>query len=178
MMRAPPAGLARIASNKNWILAKHLRILTEKLLDVAAGNIKRLIVTMPPRHGKSEIISKYFPAWYLMTRTSKIILASYEASFAASWGSKTMDVIRDTGDVFGVKLKKDSQKASSFALSNGSEMVTAGVGGPMTGKGGNLIIDDPFKNAEEALSAVYREKKWEWFNSTAYTRLDPKGWII
>lgn len=114
---------------------------------------------MPPRHGKSEIISKYFPAWYLMTRTDKIILASYEASFAASWGRKTMDVIRDNGNIFGIRLKKDSQASSNFSLSNESEMTTAGVGGPITGKGGNLIIDDPFKNAEEALSAVYREKK-------------------
>jgi predicted phage terminase large subunit-like protein len=176
-----PLGLA-IATNPLWELATHQIYLDEKLRDVAAGRIKRLLVTMPPRHGKSELISKYFPAWYVATFPEKrVILASYEADFAASWGRKSRDILDEYGkQIYNVQVKSDSSAAKRWDIyrHNGG-MNTAGVGGPITGKGADvLIIDDPIKNSEDANSFLKRDKIWEWYLSTAFTRLEPKGAVI
>lgn len=137
---------------------------------------------MPPRHGKSEFASKYFPAWFLgRFPDKKIILASYEADFAAQWGRKVRDLLEQYGSrFFGISVRRDSKAADRWELAaSDGGMQTAGVGGAITGKGADLlIIDDPVKNAEQANSEVYREKTWEWYTSTAYTRLEPGGAVI
>lgn len=140
------------------------------------------MITLAPRHGKSELISKYFPAYYLCKHpTERVILASYEAEFASEWGRKVRDIIDDDGKrLFGISLRQDSKAADHWTIKehNGG-MQTCGVGGALTGKGSDiLIIDDPFKNAEEANSELIREKKFEWFTTAAYTRLEPNGAII
>jgi len=177
-----PAGLAYLASNRRWQLAKHLVVLNNKLMDVAAGRCLRLMVCMPPRHGKSEFIDKYFCPWYLGTFPDRrIILASYEANFAADWGRKARDVLTGWGpQIFGIRVSDASSAANRWDLAGHlGGMHTAGVGGPITGKGANvLIIDDPVKNAEEASSKTIRERAWEWYRSTAYTRLEPGGAVI
>lgn len=137
---------------------------------------------MPPRHGKSELTSRYFPAWYLGTYPDRrVILTSYEADFAAGWGRKSRDALTAYGpDVFGVAVREDSAAANRWEIA-GHEggMVTAGVGGPITGRGANvLIIDDPVKNAEESRSPAIREKIWDWYTSTAFSRLEPGGSVI
>ena len=139
----------------------------------------RLIVEMPPRHGKSELISHYAPPWFIGRFGWPVILASYEAEFASSWGGKSRNVIKDHGRaVFGVGLG-DKEAANWWSCTNGGEMMTAGVGGAITGKGGRLIIiDDPVKNAEEAQSETYRQRQKDWWDSTARTRLEPDGAII
>jgi len=156
--------------------------LSEFLVDVAARRIKRLMVFMPPRHGKSEMISKYFPAWYLGNMpTERVILASYEAEFAESWGRKARDLIEEYGDpFFGIRLSDTIRRANWWEIAGyGGGMFTAGVGGPITGKGANvLIIDDPVKNREEAESKTIRENTWNWWTSTAYTRLEPNGVVV
>ena len=169
-------------SKGKWIPARHLLYTSKKLVDVSARRIKGLIVTEPPRHGKSELISKYFPAWYLgLFPDERIILTSYEADFAASWGRKARDIIEEYGEeLFGIQVRQDSSAANRWGI-QGYEggMNTAGAGGPITGKGGNLIIiDDPFKNAEEANSKTIRDKVWEWYKSTLYTRLEPNGVLV
>ncbi len=180
--RAMPAGLAKIASNHQWELAPHLALINRKLLDVAAGRVRRLAVTLPPRHGKSELISKYYPAWYLARFPDRrVILTSYEADFAASWGRKAKEVLQDWGkEIFGIEISEDSSAANRWDIKgHAGGMNTAGVGGPITGKGANLfIIDDPVKNAEESFSKTMRNKAWDWYRSTAYTRLEPNGAII
>lgn len=134
------------------------------------------MVFMPPRHGKSELCSHYLPAWYLgMWPDKKVILTSYEASYAASWGRKCRDTLEEYGaQMFGVSVRQDSRAADSWSIEGHSgEMHTAGCMGPITGQGANLlIIDDPVKNAEEALSQTIRDKTWDWYLSTAMTRLD------
>jgi len=149
-------------------------------MKVSSGQCKRLLITMPPRHGKSELVSKYFPAWYLMSHPDeRIILASYEAEFAASWGKKALTIVRKFAPQFGMSVRQNQQSGRHWGIEDHEgEMYTSGVGGPITGKGGNIILDDPIKNAEEAHSPRYREKTWEWFNSTLYTRLEPNAWII
>ena len=137
---------------------------------------------MPPRHGKSEFASNRFPAWYLAKYPDKrVILASYAAEFAATWGRKARTLLNEYGlRFFDAALRHDSKAADAWNI-EGHEggMQTCGVGGPLTGKGADiLIIDDPVKNAEEANSEVYRQKTWDWYISTAYTRLEPGGSVI
>lgn len=160
----------------------HLLLLSDKIMQVAVGQIPRLIVTMPPRHGKSELVSRYGPAWFLGNYPdSKVMLGSYEASFAASWGRKARDVLLEWGEeIFGIRVS-DRTSASDYWELAGLEgvMVTAGVGGGFTGKGARfLVIDDPVKNAEQAASEVIQVKQWEWWLSTVRTRLEQLSGVI
>ena len=178
-----PALFAHYCSHGKWVAyGEYLITLSNALMQVAAGKIKHLMVFMPPRHGKSELTSKYFPAWFLGYNPDKhVILTSYEADFAASWGRKARNVLTEFGpELFNVTVSSDSSAANSWGISGHTGgMNTAGVGGPITGKGADLlIIDDPVKNAEEAQSKTYRDKAAEWYKSTAYTRLEPGGAVI
>jgi predicted phage terminase large subunit-like protein len=159
-----------------------LRLLNRKLGDVARGRIRHLLIAMPPRHGKSEFTSRYFPAWYLGTFPDRhVILASYQAEFAASWGRKVRDVLIEHGpSLFGVTVRRDVASAEHWEVAGSAGgMDTAGVGGALTGKGADLlVIDDPIKNAEQANSPTYRDKAWDWYVSTAYTRLQPGGAVV
>ena len=169
-------------SEGRWFPYEHLLFLNRKLVDVAAGRIKRLIVSMPPRHGKSELVSRYFPAWYIGTFPDKrIILVSYEADFAATWGRKARDLLEEHGpSLFGIRVSGNSSAANRWDI-EGHEggMVTAGVNGPITGKGADIgIIDDPVKNDQEAMSVTYQERTYEWYKSTFRTRIQRDGAII
>lgn len=136
---------------------------------------------MPPRHGKSSLCSHYFPAWYLGTYPDKrILLTSYEAAFAASWGRKARNVLEEYGGEFGVAVAGDSHAANSWSISgHDGSMVTAGAGGSLTGRGADVLIcDDPVKNWEEAQSETIRNNVWDWWTSTAYTRLEPDAAVV
>lgn len=137
---------------------------------------------MPPRHGKSTLVSHYFPAWHLGAFPHRrIMLTSYSNSFAASWGRKVRDVLDELGrEVFNIALRTDLRTAHQWEIGNhGGGMSTAGAGGAMTGKGADLlIIDDPVKNSEQASSATWRQRVWDWYQSTAYTRLEPGGSVV
>lgn len=183
MAQASPAGFATIASNGKWVSAPHLRLIDNLLIRIAKGEVTRVIVSLPPRHGKSELISVYTPAWYLgMHPDRRVILASYEADFAAQWGRRARSLLSEFGGLFPepVAVSPDSSSASRWDIDKHTGgMQTTGIGGPLTGKGAHLaIIDDPIKNSEEASSETVREKQWEWFKSTFYTRLEPGGAIL
>ncbi len=177
-----PALFAITASRGRWQAAPHLLMLSDKLTQVAAGNLKRLMVFMPPRHGKSQLISQYFPAWYLGHHPDRrIILTSYEANFAASWGAKARDAFKEYApSIFGHSLKSDTTARNDWGIEDHvGGMNTAGVGGAMTGKGADLlIIDDPVKNAQDADSQIMQYATQDWYQSTAYTRLEPNGAAI
>jgi len=178
----PPAHVAWTASGGRWIPYKHLLLLNRKLVDVAAGRIRRLMVFMPPRHGKSELVSRYFPAWFLgWWPNESVILTSYEADFAASWGRKARNLLEEWGPtLFGVRVSEESAAASRWNIAeHEGGMYTAGVRGPITGKGARvLIIDDPVKNEQEAMSKTYREATWDWYLATASTRIQENGSIV
>jgi predicted phage terminase large subunit-like protein len=139
-------------------------------------------VSVPPRHGKSYLCSLAFPAWFVGVFPDKrVMLGSYEASFAAGWGRGARDMLSSWGPrLFGVQVSQDSAAGSSWTVAGKrGGMDTAGTGGPFTGKGGDLIvIDDPIKNAQEAFSPVYRDACWKWFESTVMTRLEPGGSVV
>jgi len=182
LIKISPAWFAFITSHGKWQPAKHLLALESRLLDTLSSKKKRIIINMPPRHGKSEFISKYFAAWYLAVHPNhKIILTSYEAGFAQMWGRKIMQLIKEFGNrYFNIELDKNKSAASEFCiLGKEGTVYTVGAGGAITGKGADLlIIDDPIKNDAEANSLTYRNNIYEWFRSTALTRLEPNGTVI
>ncbi len=139
----------------------------------------RLLISIPPRHGKSELISHWLPVWFLANWPKKhIILASYEADFAASWGRKVRDTIQGNPSL-GIRVREDVAGAAIFQLESGGGMVTAGVGGPITGRGGDLIIvDDPIKNWQDANSIVYRQMLEAWWDTTLWTRREPGASVV
>lgn len=180
LWKATPASFAARLSRGRWFPWPYLQLLSRKLVDVAAGRCRRLIVTMPPRHGKSEMVSHWFPAWYMeMFQDRRIILASYEADFAAKWGAKVRDTLSMNQDELTMRFKSKMPAQHFWETSGGGAMMCAGVNGPITGKGANVfIIDDFVKNSEEAWSKVMRDKTWDWWTSTARTRLEPNGAVI
>jgi predicted phage terminase large subunit-like protein len=110
----------------------------------------------------------------------RVILTSYEADFAAQWGRRARDLVEEWGPRLGVRVSKASSAVHRWDL-EGREggMTTAGVGGPITGKGAHLlIVDDPIKNDEVARSAYQRQKQWDWWQSTASTRMRPGGLAV
>lgn len=136
------------------------------------------MIFCPPRHGKSELCSKHLPAWFLGTFPDRrVILSSYEATFAAGWGRKSRDLLSEFGWMFGVEVSRASSAADNWEIDkHRGGMTTSGIGGAITGRGADLfVIDDPVKNAEESLSPTIREKHWEWWQSVANTRIEPGG---
>lgn len=146
------------------------------------GRPKFILLEVPPRHGKSELASIKFPAWFLGRHPDKeIITASYSAELATDFGSKTRDLVNseEYKMIFNVELREDSQSKAKWVTKEGGSYTSVGVGGALTGRGANiLLIDDPIKSREEADSELIRDKIWEWFRSTAYSRLEPNGAVI
>ena len=160
----------------------HHRLIAAKLEAVERGEIKRLIISLPPRHGKSMLASEFFPAWFLGRNPDKhVIAASYAQELSDDFGRKVRNQISDVvfESIFSARLAEDSTSAKRFNTSEGGAYFAVGVGGPITGRGAHiLIIDDPVKNREEAESETVRRKIWDWYTSTAYTRLMPDGAIV
>lgn len=134
------------------------------------------MIFMPPRHGKSELASRRFPAWFLGRQPERsIIAASYNSDLASDFGREVRDIVgsREYSALFAAGLKPDSKAANRWHTTEGGMYVAAGVGTAVTGRGAHvLLIDDPFKDREEADSDKRRETVWRWYTSTAYTRLE------
>ncbi len=175
-----PAFLANAISRGRWRYAPHLGIIDSALKELSFGQDKRIIINLPPRHGKSELVSKYFPFWYLGNfPDKKIILASYAADFAEYWGANVRELINEWGmGLYGISLS--GRATGNLALADyGGGMISMGAGGQITGRGADLIIiDDPVKNDAEAHSVTYRDKLWDWFRSTLLTRLEPGASLV
>lgn len=172
-----------IATNPNYEPNWHHEIIAKEFEHIEAfgdRDYKILVITVPPRHGKSQMSSIDFPAWFLGKNPEKeIIMASYSADLAQDFGGKTREKV--DSEAFGmifpdVKLKEDEKARGRWRINGDGSYMAVGVGGPITGRGADILgIDDPIKNREEAESEVMREKIWDWFTSTAFTRLSPKG---
>ena len=163
--------------------APHHRLIADRLEAVERGEIDRLAIFMPPRHGKSELASRRFPAWFLgRNPQAEILGASYNSDLAMDFGRDVREIIRDEEyqRLFpGVELRQDSKAADRLKTNHGGGYRAAGVGTAMTGRGADLLlIDDPVKDREEADSDTRRSRVWDWYRSTAYTRLSPGGRIV
>lgn len=157
--------------------ADHHFQIAEKLQAVEAGDIKRLMIFMPPRHGKSELASKRFPAWCLGRDADKnFISASYNSELASDFGREVRNIIKspEYQTLFpGTTVAKDSGAADRWHTNGFGGYVAAGIGTAVTGRGAHIFtIDDPVKDREQAESETARRKIYEWYTSTAYTRLE------
>lgn len=160
--------------------AAHSDLLCSELEAIDRGDNDRLIVMEPPRHSKTYHTSERFPAWTMGRRPEQqIILASYAAELAWQNSRKARDLFLHPSWPFRARLRQDSQAMNRWETTEGGILLAAGVGGAMTGFGAHkLIVDDFVKNREDADSDVIRSKQWEWFTSTARTRLMPGGAIV
>jgi predicted phage terminase large subunit-like protein len=178
-----PARFAVLISRGRWQMTRHLAAIDRAIVETICGRTPSiLVIEAPPRHGKSELVSRYLPAWYLgIFPDRRVMLAGYGATFARSWGRKARGLLVEQGGPwFGIEVSRDERAASEWGLSGrAGGMLTAGVGGPLTGRGANLlIVDDPIKNAEQARSQTIRDNQWDWWQSTASTRIEPGGCAI
>ena len=177
--RATPAATAAKLSDGGWQRYPHLDLISRTIASIADGP-KFIIVSIPPGHGKSELISKYTPCWYFCNWPEKRIgLSSYSATLSTSFGRVVRDTLIAKESLTGVHIREDVASATDWETSEGGSMLSAGVGGAFTGRHFDLIIvDDPIKNFEEANSPTQRARVWNWWLSTVRTRLQPNGSII
>ena len=133
----------------------HIQLINEHLLKLNDGDIKKLMIAMPPRHGKSEIISKYFLAWYIINNPDKrIIFVTYSFEFSSEFGLEVRDIVNELGH--DITIRQDMRTKNKFFIKDHRGQVSfTGIGGSITGKGADLlVIDDPIKGAEQALVMV------------------------
>lgn len=175
-----PATLGAYLSRGAYTRPRHVEYLAERISEIALGS-RFFVISIPPQHGKSELVSHWTPVWFLKKFPwKKVGLASYEMGYASEWGGKAKDTISDNEEELALHLKRDTKAKGRWNLRGyGGGMFVAGIGGPFTGRGFDLIIiDDPVKNDAEALSPVYRRRVWNWYRTVARTRLAPGGSII
>jgi len=161
----------------------HIRALIARLERIESGDLKRLIVCCPPRHGKSVTCSTIFPAWYLGRHPDRgVIAASYGQALADDFGRRVRNLIASDEHraVFpGSAIAPDSAAAQRFALVKGGTYFAVGRGAAVTGRGGDvLIVDDPLRDREEADSETVRRSMQDWYSQVAYTRLQPNGAVL
>ena len=165
-----------------FICGRHHKIFAEKLNKVATGEIKRLIVNMPPRHTKSEFASTFFPSFIMGKKPKmKIMQTTHTGELAVRFGRKVRNLMdqKEYKDVFPeVKLQADNKSAGRWETNKGGEYFAAGVGGAVTGRGADLLIIDDPHSEQDALSPNALESAWEWYTSGPRQRLQPGGAIV
>jgi hypothetical protein len=166
-----------------FIPGKHHQVMASAFERVASGDLKRLIINMPPRHTKSEFASFLLPAWFLgKFPEKKIIQTAHTAELSVGFGRKVRNLVSssDYQAVFNTKLSSDSKAAGRWNTHVGGEYFAIGVGGAVTGKGADLlIIDDPHSEQEAMQNdpKIY-DKTFEWYSSGPRQRLQPGGAIV
>lgn len=167
-----------------WVHVYICEVLEQFVRDIDAGKNPRLILTMPPRHGKSEIVSRNLPVWYLGNHPNhEVVVATYGQELADKMSNRARAYRDNNLDIF-PHLAKNPRKGAKdgvqfWEVAGEGSYNAVGAGGPLTGSGFHLgIIDDPVKNAEDADSPTKREKVWDWYQSTFYTRAAPGAGIL
>jgi hypothetical protein len=140
----------------------------------------RLMVNMPPQHGKSELSTGWTPPWALeLDPMRRILIATYGDEYASEWSGKVRDRLEGNEDKLRVRVRQDSRAANVWTTTAGGGVVGAGVGGRITGRGFDLIIiDDPVKDRAAAESKAERSRAWDWYTATLSTRLRPDASIV
>jgi len=176
-----PGALSAVLTNGREMQAPHLDIIDRIYQRIAAGERLRVMVTMPPRAGKSRRTSRWGPVWYLRRQPDhRFMLASYAAHLADDHGRWVRNTITEHAPTLGISLKYGSQAANRFDIDrHEGGMVTAGVGGALTGRGAHVAaVDDPFKGSEDAGSPTQRDRVWDWWQAVLLTRLEPQGSVL
>lgn len=179
---ATPADLGRIVYGDQWQSPPHIELLNRELVRASIVPRSRLLVTMPPRHGKSVMCSEIFPAWYAgHNPDNRLMLGSYSSDLASEFGMKARNILEEHGPrLFGVSVDPRSSASERWGIEKRrGGMQARGYRSGFNGKGANLfIVDDVVKDAETANSPTIRARIWDWWQSTAYTRLEPDGSIV
>jgi predicted phage terminase large subunit-like protein len=160
--------------------AAHTDLLCEHLEAVERGELRRLMVFLPPRHSKTYHVAERFPAWCIgRDPTRQVILTSYGAELAEQASRKARGLLLHPAWPFAGCLADESTAVNRWHTAQGGVVIAAGVGGAITGFGAHLlVIDDPVKGREEADSESYRERVWQWYLEVARTRLMPGGRMV
>lgn len=158
----------------DWPYLVHIR---EQLDRVTRGEIARLMLFVPPRHGKSTLTTIHYPAYRLeCDGRTRVAIAAYNADLAQTFSRAVRALVRRRGRV---ALNEERQAAGDWRTVLGGGLRAVGVGGGLTGHGADLVIvDDPFKSREDADSPIERDRVWDWYTSDVYTRLEPGGAIV
>jgi hypothetical protein len=165
--------LPTVSQGMTWTAPLHV-FLCEQLQRVTNGEVKRLMLFMPPRHGKSELVTVRYALWRLLREPRmNIIIASYNQKLANRFSRKIRKLVT------GVELSRSAYAVEEWETAAGGGVKAVGVGAGVTGFGGDLvIIDDPVKSRREANSPVMRDRVWDWYNDDIHTRLEPGGAVI
>lgn len=165
----------------DFVEGSHHKQVAEKFNQIAEGKIKRVIINMAPRHTKSEFASYLLPAWMVGRNPKlKIIQSTNTTELSVRFGRKAKQLIdsEEYQEVFGTRLKEDSQAAGKWETQQGGEYYAAGVGSAITGRGADLLIIDDPHTEQDALNAQALERTYEWYTSGPRQRLQPGGTIV
>jgi predicted phage terminase large subunit-like protein len=166
--------------NPRIIPARHLMYISSIVASAVAKGHGRIIISLPPRHGKTELITKNTPIWTLENFGRKnVILCSYGGDLSSDFGRYTRDLIKENHAHLNLRIRADAERVNNWLTDQGGAMYSVGLGGPITGRGADvLIIDDYIKEIKESMSELHRNYVWDWFVTTSRTRLEPGGTII
>lgn len=167
--------LKRVTPTWSWDW-DYLRFIRSYLSLVTSGKVKRLMLFIPPRHGKSEMVTIRYPIWRMSEDpTLRLIVGAYNQTLAEKFSRKA----RRIANQIGLELSRERTAVEDWETTAGGGIRAIGVGGGITGQGGDLIIiDDPVKSREEANSKVYRDKVFDWYTDDLYSRLEPDAAMI
>jgi predicted phage terminase large subunit-like protein len=167
--------LERVSPNHQWH-PNHLKLCRNRLDRVTNGEITRLMLFLPPRHGKSEQSTIHYPAYRLLrNQTMRVIVGAYNHSLACTFSRQTRRLVSR----FGFQFANDSNKQNQWSSIHGGGLYAVGVGSGVTGYGADLVvIDDPVKSRQEAESPTYRARVLDWYQNDLYTRLHPGAAIV
>ncbi len=168
----------------NYLYGKHTRLMINRLdkvvKDLEKGKCTYLILNIPFRHGKSDVVSRRWPAWSLLRNpAAEIILASYNYQIASEMSNDCRACFKRAGPLWGRFISKTQDQIGAWKTIEGGAVFATGFGGTVSGRGADILdIDDYYKNREEAESKTVRNHKWESFESDLLTRLAPKHAVV
>lgn len=168
------AWLTKASPGMDWT-AKHHAFICEQLRRVTSGEVRRLMLFMPPRHGKSELVTVRYALWRLRCDPKmNVIIGCYNQKLANRFSRKISRLAEGS-----VQLSRRKSSAEEWETAAGGGVKAVGVGAGITGFGGDLVIvDDPVKGREAANSRIARDKIWDWYRDDLHTRLEPGAAII
>lgn len=182
-MPATPAAQA-VELDPSYLIRPHIALLSEKLAeavaDVERGISRKLIVSMPPRHGKTELASVYLPLWLLRRdHRCKIGIISHSPNLAATWGRRVRRMVERHGAALGLSIAPDAGAVSEWETPEGGGVMSRSIGQALAGVGFNvLIVDDPVRDFAAAHSEPTRQAVWDWWTANAVTRLEPPSLVV
>ena len=165
----------------DYIVGKHHKMLGDLLMDIEEGDKDRICVNIPPRHGKSQLVSIFFPAWFLgRNPNKKVMMVSHTTDLAVDFGRKVRNLIStdEYAAIFPtVKLAVDSKSAGRWNTNSGGEYYACGIGSSIAGRGADLLLVDDPHSEQDVINGNFEvfEKAYEWFTFGARTRLMPGG---